>query len=120
MAGRTIAEALFRDADRARHQELIDLALDLIRDHEDHAPRIDTGEWSIHAQEQIDDLRDFLNLTTDPPLRRVQLDTDARGDWYAILDALPRPFPWEAAPVAAPSSPPIMANYGDPNERSEN
>ena len=92
---RTIAEHLFLEADRARHQELIDLALDLIRDHEDHAPRIDTGEWAIGAQERLDDLRDFLNLTTDPPLRRVQIDCDARGDWCAILDAPPRTFPWE-------------------------
>jgi hypothetical protein len=96
MPEQSIAERLFLEADRDRHQELLDLALDLIRDHEDHAPRIDTGEWSITAQEKIDDLRQHLNIDNPRPLRRVQLDHDSRGDWYAILDPYPRPFPWDA------------------------
>lgn len=89
----SIGEALFREADTARHQELIDLALDLIRDHEAHAPLIDTGEWVIAAQERVDDLQDFLNLTTDPPLRRVVIDYDnIMRSWCAFIEPSPHPL----------------------------
>jgi CO/xanthine dehydrogenase Mo-binding subunit len=89
----SIGEALFREVDKARHQELIDLALELIRDHEAHAPRIDTGEWVISAQERVDDLQDFLNLTADPPLRRVEIDYDSGvRRWCAILEPSTHPL----------------------------
>ena len=94
---RTIAEALFLEADRDRHQELIDFALDLIRDHEDHAPRIDSGEWAITAQERVDDLRDSLNIDNPYPLRRVDImhpNLECR-EYGARLEPFTGPFPWE-------------------------
>ncbi|MCO5730113.1 hypothetical protein [Rhizobium sp. SSA_523] len=98
MAERSIAERLFLEADQARHQELIDFALDLIRDHEDHAPRIDTGEWTIEAQERIDDLRNLLNLIVDPPLRQVCIvhPTLEHRKYAVHLQPFTGPFPWAA------------------------
>lgn len=94
---RSIAEALFLEADRDRHQELIDYALFLIREHEDHAPRIDTGEWTITAQEKIDDLRDSLNTDNPHPLRRVEIahPTLEHREYGAHLERFTGPFPWE-------------------------
>lgn len=96
MAERTIAEVLFLEADLARHDDLIWTAQRLINDHQDHAPRIDSGEWTIRAEEEVEDERQTLNQTEDPPLRPVTIEWDHNvGYWAPFLEPYPRPYPWE-------------------------
>lgn len=97
MAERTIAEALFLEADLARHDDLIWFANYRLRKYRDRAPRIDTGEGLISVQEAIDDERDALNQHEDPPLRRVTIDYDEHGKPIAVLEPFTGPFPWEQA-----------------------
>ena len=95
---RSIAEALFLEADLAYHDDLIYSAQHMIDEYRDHAPRIDSGEGLITVQDRLDDERELLNKTADPPLRRVTIEWDDGVDYWApLLEPFPGPFPWEVS-----------------------
>lgn len=86
-SARSIAEALFLEADLAYHDDLIYSAQRMIDEYRDHAPRIDSGEGLITVQERLDDERDLLNQAADPPLRRVTNEwDDGVGYWAPLLE----------------------------------
>ena len=91
---RPIAEALFLEADRERHADLLYMARVYLEQYMENRPRIDSGEGLINVQEKIDDEREVQNETEFPPLRQVTIDYED-GKPVAVLEPYPRPFPWE-------------------------
>lgn len=72
--GKPIGEALREEADRLLHADFRDDAKAVFMQFFNSRPRIDSGEWTIYCQAQIDVLQEYHSGKAGVPLRRIEID----------------------------------------------
>ena len=95
MTERSIAEALFIEADEAEHDDYFDRAVKMRNAYLDHRPRIDTREDLIYLIQNMDELYEACCREAGRTLRKLKIDTE--DHWLLLtVDPFTGPFPWEA------------------------
>lgn len=70
-----IGQALAEWADEQLHADFIFHANTIIKRYQDHAPRIDTGEWWVDCEREINAYREVFSEEAGVQLRRLQLES---------------------------------------------
>lgn len=78
---RTIGRALQEWADVELHADFLFHAKTIIRRYRDNAPRIDTGEWVVDCEREINAYLPVFSEEAGVQLRPIRLEYDVNSDW---------------------------------------
>lgn len=94
MPERSIAEALFLEADRAEHEDYWYRCRRRRDEYLENRPPIDTREDLVGLLQDLDDIYEQCCREAGRTLRKVMVDTE---DAYLLLQSgkFTGPFPWE-------------------------